>query len=60
MVASRIAPLEALVLEVEKSIKTEKDLAVFSQMLIKVTIAAVLNVELDEYLGYEKSRVRNG
>ena len=46
--------LEAFAREVSKSIKTEKDLNSFSQMLTKVTVEAALNVELDEHLGYDK------
>ncbi len=46
--------LEAFAREAAKSIKTEKDLNSFSQMLTKVTVEAALNVELDEYLGYDK------
>jgi putative transposase len=37
-----------------KSLKTEKDLNDFSQMLTKVVVEAALNVELDEHLGYSK------
>ena len=40
--------------EAAKSIKTEKDLNSFSQMLTKITVEAALNVELDEHLGYDK------
>jgi len=39
---------------VAKSLKTEKDLNDFSQMLTKVVVEAALNVELDEHLGYSK------
>jgi transposase-like protein len=46
--------LEAFAREAAKSIKTEKDLNSFSQMLTKITIEAALNVELDEHLGYDK------
>lgn len=46
--------LEAFAREAAKSIKTEKDLNNFSQMLTKITVEAALNVELDEHLGYEK------
>jgi transposase-like protein len=46
--------LEAFAREAAKSIKTEKDLNSFSQMLTKVTVEAALNVELDEHLGYSK------
>ena len=49
--------LEAFAREAAKSIKTEKDLSDFSQMLTKVTVEAAFNVELDEYLGCRKNRV---
>ena len=58
--------LEAFAKEAAKGIKTEKDLAEFSQMLTKITVEAALNAELDEHLGYEKhaqsesSNSRNG
>lgn len=47
--------LEAFAREAAKSIKTEKDLSDFSQMLTKVTVEAALNIELDEHLGYSKN-----
>ncbi len=46
--------LEAFAREAAKSIKTEKDLNNFSQMLTKITVEAALNAELDEHLGYPK------
>lgn len=46
--------LEAFAKEAAKGIKTEKDLAEFSQMLTKITVEAALNAELDEHLGYDK------
>ncbi|MDG9672363.1 IS256 family transposase, partial [Hahella sp. CR1] len=46
--------LEAFAREAAKSLKTEKDLNEFRQMLTKVTVEAALNAELDEHLGYEK------
>ncbi len=48
------AELEAFAREAAKSIKTEKDLNAFNQMLTKITIEAALNAELDEHLGYDK------
>jgi putative transposase len=48
------AELEAFAREAAKSIKTEKDLNAFSQMLTKITVEAALNAELDEHLGYSK------
>jgi putative transposase len=48
------AELEAFAREAAKTIKTEKDLNAFSQMLTKITVEAALNAELDEHLGYGK------
>jgi transposase-like protein len=46
--------LEEFAREAAKSIKTEKDLNNFSQMLTKITVEAALNAELDDHLGYSK------
>ena len=46
--------LEAFAREAAKTLKTEKDLNEFSQMLTKVTVEAALNAELDDHLGYSK------
>ena len=46
--------LEAFAKEAAKGIKTQKDLAEFSQTLTKITVEAALNAELDEHLGYDK------
>ena len=46
--------LEAFAREAAKTLKTEKDLSDFSQMLTQITIEAALNAELDDHLGYEK------
>src|SRR5690606_25651673 len=46
--------LEAFAREAAKSLKTEKDLNAFSQMLTKITVEAALNAELDEHLGYDR------
>jgi len=51
--------LEAFALEAAKGIKTEQDLAEFSQTLTKLTVEAALNAELDEHLGYEKHATSN-
>ena len=48
--------LEAFAREAAKSLKTEKDLNEFSQMLTKITVEAALNAELDDHLGYDKHR----
>lgn len=54
------AELEAFAREAAKTIKTEKDLNVFSQMLTKITVEAALNAELDEHLGYSKYQQSEG
>jgi len=46
--------LEAFARKAAKSIKTEKDLCDFSQMLTKITVETALNAELDDHLGYDK------
>ncbi len=46
--------LESFAREAAKGIKTQKDLAEFSQILTKVTVEAALNAELDDHLGYDK------
>lgn len=46
--------LEAFAREAAKSIKSEKDLNDFRQMLTKVTVETALNAELDEHLGYDR------
>ncbi len=51
--------LEAFAREAAKSIKTEKDLNNFSQMLTKITVEAALNAELDSHLGYTKHEPSN-
>jgi len=58
--------LEAFAREAAKSIKTEKDLNSFSQLMTKIAVETALHVELDDHLGYEKhqesshSNSRNG
>jgi len=52
--------LEAFAREAAKSIKTEKDLNAFSQMLTKITVETALNAELDDHLGYDKHQVSGG
>jgi len=52
--------LEAFAREAAKGIKTQKDLNSFSQMLIKITVEAALNAELEEHLGYEKHQQSSG
>lgn len=46
--------LKALVSELAKEIKTEKDLGSLTQELVKLTVETALNAELDEHLGYTK------
>ena len=44
----------------QNSLKTEKDLNEFSQMLTKITVEAALNAELDDHLGYDKHEPSTG
>ena len=46
--------LKALAAELAKGIKSEKDLGLLSQQLMKLTVETALNAELDEHLGYPK------
>jgi putative transposase len=46
--------LKALAAELAKGIKSEKDLGLLSQQLMKLTVETALNAELDEHLGYLK------
>lgn len=46
--------IEALGRELAKGIKTQKDLAEFSQILTKMTVEAALGAEMEEHLGYSK------
>ncbi|MGB5337758.1 MAG: IS256 family transposase [Gammaproteobacteria bacterium] len=46
--------LEAFAREAAKTIKTEKDLSDFSQMLKKITVETALSAELADHLGYDK------
>lgn len=49
--------LEVLARETAKSLKSEKDLTDFRQMLTKLTVEAALNAELDDHLGYDKHEI---
>lgn len=46
--------LQALAKELVKNLKTEADLKQLSQALLKITVEAALNAELDDHLGYDK------
>jgi transposase-like protein len=46
--------LKAIVAELAKDIKTEKDLGALTQQLVKLTVEAALSAELNEHLGYDK------
>jgi len=48
--------LLAIAKEAAKNIKTEHDLSQLTKMLSKITIEAALNAELDDHLGYDKTR----
>jgi transposase-like protein len=49
--------LKALAAELARDIKSEKDLGVLTQELVRLTVETALNAELDEHLGYEKHSV---
>ena len=49
--------LKALAAELARDIKSEKDLGVLTQELVRLTVETALNTELDEHLGYEKHSV---
>lgn len=46
--------LKAMAAELAKGIKSEKELGILTQQLVKLTVETALNAELDEHLGYEK------
>lgn len=46
--------LKALAAELARDIKSEKDLGVLTQELVKLTVETALNAELDEHLGYAR------
>lgn len=46
--------LKAIVADLAKDIKTEKDLGALTQQLVKLTVEAALSAELNEHLGYDK------
>lgn len=46
--------LQALAKELAKTVKTEADLNRLSQQLVKMTVEAALNAELDDHLGYDR------
>ena len=48
--------LEIIAKQAAKNIKSESDLNDFWQMFTKVTVEAALNAELDDHLGYQKTR----
>ena len=48
------AEIETFVREAEKGIKTEVDLADFTQILTKITVEAALSAELRGHLGHDK------
>ncbi|SRI22073.1 transposase [Shigella flexneri] len=50
--------LKTLAAELAKGLKTEADLNQFSRMQTKLTVETVLNAELTDHLGHEKSYIR--
>lgn len=61
-----LAQMKALSQKIGKGLKTQEDLANFTQEMTKLSVEAALNAELDHHLGYEKgtpkvsSNTRNG
>lgn len=50
----KMKELEAVVREAAKSMRTEKELNDFSQMMTKITVETALGAELGDHLGYDK------
>lgn len=48
--------MKALSQKIGKELKTQEDLAEFTQALTKMSVKAALNAELDHHLGYEKGK----
>ncbi len=48
--------LKNMATELAKSVKTQADLSELSGMLMKMTVEAALGAEMDEHLGYKKTR----
>ncbi len=46
-----------LLKELSKSIKSEKDLAILSKQLLKLTVERAIDSELDDHLGYSKHAI---
>ncbi|CCM10120.1 IS256 family transposase [Cardinium endosymbiont cEper1 of Encarsia pergandiella] len=46
-----------LLKELSKSIKSEKDLAILSKQLLKLTVERAMDAELDDHLGYSKHSI---
>ena len=47
--------LQALAKELAKNVKSQKDLSDLTSKLVKMTVEAALNSEMEEYLGYAKN-----
>jgi len=52
--------MKALSQKIGKGLKTQEDLARFTQALTKMSVEAALNAELDHHLGYEKGTPKVG
>ncbi len=48
--------LKNMATELAKSVKTQADLSELSGMLMKMTVEAALGAEMDEHLGYQKTK----
>ncbi|WDP89282.1 MAG: IS256 family transposase [Desulfobacter sp.] len=47
--------LEALVKELAKDVKSEKDLSTLTSEIVKLTVETALNAEIEDHLGYPKN-----
>jgi hypothetical protein len=47
-----------IVVAEHQGVKSEKDLAALTQDLLKITVEASLNAEMDEHLGYVKHSLK--
>ncbi|WP_395375119.1 IS256 family transposase [Marinicella sp. W31] len=60
MTKEELEQMKALSQKIGKGLKTQEDLARFTQALTKMSVEAALNAELDHHLGYEKGTPKVG
>ncbi|WP_395375482.1 IS256 family transposase [Marinicella sp. W31] len=60
MTKVELEQMKALSQKIGKGLKTQEDLARFTQALTKMSVEAALNAELDHHLGYEKGTPKVG